>query len=522
MGLLALPALWAGRDAASVMQLVTEAIECIVPLNACYVDVPLTPNVVVTTPLRVNGRPAAQQLRSEWQAELDEWSNIPIGARPVARDTPSGPMRVVRLSMGYSARDGSIWFGSVDPSFPSVLQLAFLRAAASLGATGLQAARITYERERASRVKDEFLAMLGHELRNPLAPIVNCLEVIKRRGAGSLSPEFAVIERQVNHLRRLVDDLLDVSRITQGKVELQKEALQIKSVLFRALEAVSPLVEKRRHELVVDLPKEAAWVLGDATRLTQVFVNLLTNSAKYTHPDGKIWVSAVVDSEWISIRIKDNGAGITEDLMPRLFSIFEQGRSTIDRSGGGLGIGLALVKSFVQLHGGQVSVESAGAGRGARFTVRLPLVSPDSDAADTPPQALAPRVTVGAGIRVLLVDDNVDSVESMETVLRESGFDVLTATRPGQALVDVKNFQPTIAILDIGLPGIDGYELAAQLRARLGTDAPRLFSLSGYGQATDRDKSMAAGFEQHLVKPVDLDELIATLLTPGNSAVGDG
>jgi len=516
MGLLALPALWAGRDGPTVMQLVTEAVERIVPLDVSFVDVPLVASSVGTTSLRLDGRLATARLRAEWQPELDEWRTIPIGARPVLRATPAGPMQVLRLSMGYSSRDGSIWFGSVTPSFPSLTQLAFLRAAASLGATGLQAARITHEREQASRAKDEFLAMLGHELRNPLAPIVTSLEVIRRRGPGPLAREFDVIERQVTHLRRLVDDLLDVSRITQGKVELHKEAQQIKSVLFRALEAVSPLVEQRRHELVVDLPKEAASVLGDATRLTQVFVNLLTNSAKFTEPNGKIWISAAVEGEWISVRIRDNGPGISAELRPRLFSIFEQGRTTLDRSGGGLGIGLALVKSFVQLHDGQVSVESEGTGRGAEFTVRLPLISRDSEMARTPPPALAADAAAGAGIRVLLVDDNVDSVETMEMVLRDSGFGVLTATDPAQALETVKEFRPTIAILDIGLPGMDGYELAAELRARLGAEVPRLFALSGYGQASDRDRSLAAGFEKHLVKPVNVAELIEALLTPGD------
>jgi signal transduction histidine kinase/CheY-like chemotaxis protein len=491
MGLLALPALWAGRDGATVMQLMTEAVERIVPLNVSFVDVPFAPDAGGTTTLRLDGRLASSRQRSQWQEELGDWGGIPIG---------------------YSSRDGSIWFGSLEPAFPSVTQAAFLRAAASLGATGLQAARITHEREQASRAKDEFLAMLGHELRNPLAPIVTCLELVKRHGPGSLSREFGVIERQVSHLRRLVDDLMDVSRIAQGKVELKKEVLSIRALLLRAVEAVNPSAQKRGHELVVDLPDDAAWVLGDATRLTQVFVNLLTNSVKYTEPNGKIRIWSRVEGESISIGIKDNGAGISDELLPRLFGIFEQGRSTIDRAGGGLGIGLALVKSFVELHGGQVSVITEGAGRGAEFIVRLPLVAPQSDAAATTAPVAALSVATGLGIRVLLVDDNADGVEAMATALRHRGFDVSTATHPVQALAAVEDFRPTIAVLDLGLPGMDGYQLATELQTRLGPEAPRLIALSGYGQANDRDRSAAAGFGKHLAKPVDLNELIAILL----------
>ena len=515
MGLLALPALWLGRDGSTVLRLVAEAVEHIVALDLCYVNAPLLRGEPPFTSFRLNGRPVSVDDQLIWQDAIDVWQNISIGAAPVSQGTPSGDLRVLRLRLGYSSLDGSIWFGSTDRNFPSITDLAFLRAAATLGATGLQAARITHEREQASRAKDEFLAMLGHELRNPLAPIVNSLELIKRRGPGLFGRDLAVIERQVSHLRRLVDDLLDVSRITRGNVELKKEALQIKTILLRAIEAVSPLVEQHRHELTIDLPKESAWVFGDPTRLTQVFANLLTNAAKYTDPYGKLWVSSRVENNLVYIHIGDNGAGISDELVLRLFSIFEQGRSTIDRSAGGLGIGLALVKNFVELHGGTVSVTSDGVGRGAEFTVCLPLISPSEVASPALDAPSADTLVAGAAeVRVMLVDDNVDSLESMEMVLRQSGFSVATALGPDEALKVAERFRPAVAVLDIGLPGMNGYELATELRLRFSPETLRLIALSGYGQATDRQKSLAAGFERHFVKPVSVDELIAALVPP--------
>ena len=515
MGLLALPALWAGRDGATVLQILTQAIERIVSPDMSYVDVPMLREEPPSRELRLKGRVLSEEHLMGWRDAIDHLQQMPIGAAPVSQVTPTGRLQVVRLSMGYSSRDGSMWFGSADSEFPSVTQLAFLRAATSLGATGLQAARIMHELEQASRAKDEFLAMLGHELRNPLAPIVTSLELIKQRSASPLDREHALIERQVNHLRRLVDDLLDVSRITSGKIQLTKEALQIKSVLFRAIEEVSPLLEQRRHKLVVDLPAEGAWISGDSTRLTQVFANLLTNAAKYTDLDGKISVTAAVEGgKMIHIHVRDNGVGISEELAPRLFSIFEQGRTSIDRSRGGLGIGLAIVKIFVELHGGTVKAISAGKGLGSDFEVSLPLISDQVGRANpTMAESSGHRpVPEAAGLRVLLVDDNIDLLESMEIILRASGFTVAVALGSDEALKMVEDFRPMIAVLDLGLPVMDGYELANELRRSLPSQFPRIIALSGYGQPSDRERSLAAGFEEHLVKPIDFEELIRALL----------
>jgi signal transduction histidine kinase/CheY-like chemotaxis protein len=413
--------------------------------------------------------------------------------------------------MGYSSRQGSVWFGSAEADFPTVTELAFLRAAASLAATGLQAARSSYELTRASRAKDEFLAMLGHELRNPLAPITTALELIKRESGGRFGEHHRIIERQVGHLSRLVEDLFDVNRITRGKIELRLETLRIGSVLARAAEASSPLVEERRQALTLDLVDEAAQVVGDMTRLTQVFANLLTNAAKYTDVGGQIRVHAQASEGVIAVSIADNGAGISAELMPRLFTIFEQGGTTIDRSKGGLGIGLAVVKNLVELHGGKVAAISRGLGTGAEFIVTLPIVPGPSEAKHAVcvegARAISPR---HRGTRVLLVDDNEDGLASMGAFLADIGFDVATALDPIAALDIAARFEPTIAILDIGLPGMDGYRLADALR-RQQPCAPRFFALSGYGQSSDRERSRAAGFERHFVKPVALPDLVEAL-----------
>ena len=520
MSFMALPALWAGRDGASVLRLMTEAVERIVAFDMTYVDVPLLADQPPTKALRLQGRIATANENFDWRAVVGGCQKMAFGSVPESCETPMGTLRILRLRMNYRSRGGSVWYGSADPAFPTVTQLAFLRATASLAATGLQAARITHELEEANRAKDQFMAMLGHELRNPLAPIVTSLALIRRQSVGPLSDSHAIIERQVGNLCRLVDDLMDVTRITRGKIELRKKTIAVRSILVNAFEAVSPLLEQRRHELDVDLPDASVRVYGDMIRLTQVFSNLLTNSAKYTNPNGKIGVTTRLDADHVEISVRDNGAGITAQLMPRLFSIFEQGETTIERSIGGLGIGLSLVKSFVESHGGTVSATSDGPNTGSRFSVRLPLateVDEMASAAIDPPTDVEP-LRVPVALRVLLVDDNADVLESMQAVLSISGFDVATALDPIQALSLAVTFKPAIALLDIGLPGMDGYQLAVELRACLPSQSLRLIALSGYGQIGDRQRLESAGFERHLVKPVDVDKLIACLAAIDPSA----
>jgi signal transduction histidine kinase/ActR/RegA family two-component response regulator len=428
---------------------------------------------------------------------------------------------MIRLSMGFSSGQGSIWFGASDGGFPTLTQITLLRAATSLAATGVQAARAAHEREQAHRSKDEFLAMLGHELRNPLAPITTALALIRRERGEVADKYHEIIERQVAHLSRLVEDLLDVSRITRGKIELQREPLRISSVIARAVEAASPLVEQRNQRLLVSVADDGAQIFADLTRLTQAFSNLLNNAAKYTDTGGEIRVDARTTGSHVIVLVRDDGAGISADLMPKLFTIFEQGRTTIDRSKGGLGIGLALVKNLVELHGGHVAATSDGPGRGATFAVTLPLATRAEIAGSIGAQAQAARaVTDSIGVRVLLVDDNVDGLFSMEAFLTDLGFDVATATDAAQALDTAAWFDPNIAVLDIGLPGMDGYELAVALREQPQHAALRLFALTGYGQADDLKHSSAAGFERHFTKPVALPDLVAALNLDRNSTDG--
>jgi signal transduction histidine kinase/ActR/RegA family two-component response regulator len=514
MGLLTLPALWAGRDAPTVLQLMIEAVERLVQLDVSYVDVHL-PGQTGITELRVAGLPTNAAALTEWAASMGAFQKMAISSAPIEHATPVGILRMVRLSMGYSVRGGSVWFGAADPAFPTTTQSAFLRAAATLAATGLQWARIDHERQRASRAKDEFLAMLGHELRNPLAPIFASLDLIKRKSAAPLSQPLAVIERQARHLSRLVDDLLDVSRITSGKVELDMQVVKLRVVLANAVEAVAPLIDRHHHQLTVTLPHDSVQVLGYLTVLMHIFGNLLTNAAKYTQPQGRIWLETSIQNDRVIVCVRDNGPGISAELMPRLFRIFEQGITTIERSGGGLGIGLALVKNFVQLHEGTVAAHSEGPGSGSEFTVTLPLWrSPALDDVlefGDPPSRAAP---IGMnGKRILLVDDNVDAAQTMAEILGDAGFQVETAFDPYEALALAASFRPAMAILDIGLPGMDGYQLAVQMRERSSTQSQpvRLFALSGYGQSDDKRRSMAAGFERHFVKPVDFDELVEML-----------
>ena len=513
MGLLALPALWIGRDTETVLELTTEAIERIVDLDMTYVDVNFPAEQLAFSRLRVRGITETAARLERWQDALHVLRQMPLSSEASVHHTPIGALRVVRLSMGYTTQNGSIWFGSLDPVFPRLAQSASLRAAATLAAVGLQSSRIEHAREAASRAKDEFLAMLGHELRNPLAPIFTALELLKLQATGPLSPAHAIIERQARHLSRLVDDLLDVSRIARGKVELDSQRIDIRSIIVNAVEAVTPLMAQRHHTVTLALPDEPVFVVGDATRLTQIFVNLLTNSAKYTPNHGQIGVEAVVTDERVSICIQDDGSGISAELLPRLFLLFEQGSHTIDRSGGGLGIGLALVQNFVRLHGGTVLALSEGVGKGSQFTVNLPL------APNIPPALIQSQIELTTssvrappkGLRVLLVDDNVDALETMAEMLRSSGFQVVTAIEPFQALILAASFEPHVAIVDIGLPGMDGRQLAAELRRRSGNRPLRLLALSGYGTAEDVRRSIGAGFERHLVKPIDAVGLVTLL-----------
>ena len=369
-----------------------------------------------------------------------------------------------------------------------------------------RAARVAAE--EASRTKDEFLAMLGHELRNPLAQIVTALQLIKLRGETEAFKEHAVIERQVSHMMHLVDDLLDVSRITKGKLELKRKQIDLRMTVAKAIEIASPLLEQRNHQFQLDVPAHPLGVDGDEARLTQVLANLLNNAAKYTEPGGHISTTVKMVGSDIEIAITDDGVGIPPELLPRVFDLFVQGYRSSDRSGGGLGLGLTLVRKLVEMHGGSVTARSDGTGKGSTFTVRLPGIT--LPAADAVAKRTSKLLATASPRRVLIVDDNEDALFLLAEALHLAGHDVKTANDPAQALQLIGEFKPDFAILDIGLPVMDGYELAEKIREQLAS-APQMFALTGYGQPTDRERSRAAGFARHFVKPVDVKQLIDSI-----------
>ena len=405
---------------------------------------------------------------------------------------------------------GGLFFGHPEPGRftaaheHAILGIATQAAIALENARLYRALRDSEARARdAERKKDEFLAILGHELRNPLAPIITALQLMQLRGV-SAGRERDVIARQVDHLARLVDDLLDVSRITRGKIELKREPLELGAVITQAIEMASPLVERRRHSLEVEVAREGLRVVGDATRLAQVFANLLTNAAKYTEVGGHVAVRAAREGDAVVVRVSDDGIGIHPDLLPRVFEMFTQGRRKLDRAEGGLGLGLTLVKSLVELHDGTVAVASDGPGRGSCFSVSLPAAPAGAKAATPTPPAGAP---IASRRRVLVVDDNEDAAELIADALRELGHEVAVAHDGLRAISVADDFRPDVGLLDIGLPVLDGYELASRLRGVLGGARLRLVAITGYGQEHDRRRALDAGFDDHVVKPIDLDRL---------------
>jgi signal transduction histidine kinase/DNA-binding response OmpR family regulator len=359
-----------------------------------------------------------------------------------------------------------------------------------------------------NRRKDEFLAMLSHELRNPLAPIRTAIEVIRRVAPKEPKLEWAldVSSRQIGHLNRLVEDLLDVARINQGKIALQSESLDLRAAVETGVETARPFIEGRRHRLVCTLPETPVWLRGDAARLAQVVSNLLNNAAKYTEDGGRIELALSVQPDGHAlIEVVDNGIGIDAALLPAVFELFEQGSRSLARSEGGLGVGLTLVRRIVELHHGTVEAASDGVGRGSRFSVRLPCLSealPASGAAQA--EARLPE----AGCRVLVVDDNQDAAEAAAVFLALAGHEAKAVLSGVEALASAAVFVPDVIFLDIGLPGMDGFELARRLRAIPETRASLYVALTGYGQPGDRLSAREAGFDHHLTKPADPNEVL--------------
>ena len=368
--------------------------------------------------------------------------------------------------------------------------------------------RARHDAEIANRAKDEFLAMLGHELRNPLAPILTALQLLRLRGVQGGQREREIIERQVKHLVALVDDLLDVSRITRGKIQLHRSTFELSEALARAIETASPLLEQKRHVVEIDVPHSGLAVDGDLQRLAQVVANLLTNAAKYTEDGGHIRIVAAAEDDEIVLRVRDTGIGIAPDTLPRIFDLFVQERQAMDRAQGGLGLGLAIVRSLVELHGGRVEAHSEGIGHGAEFTLRLPRTSAiTTDKVVTATESREVVARAARPYRVLIVDDNYDAAAMLAEALTLYGHTVRMAHDGVEALRTAEAFKPDVALVDIGLPVVDGYELGQQLAEHPGLSGIRLIAVTGYGQEQDRSRSRNVGFVGHLVKPVDLDQL---------------
>ena len=378
--------------------------------------------------------------------------------------------------------------------------------------------------QEADRRKDEFLAILAHELRNPLAPIRTAVQLLRKRELAEAQGMRAreVIERQVQHLVCLIDDLLDVSRITRGMITLQRERVLIDAVVARAVETVRPLIDSRKHELTLDLPEELLSIEGDPTRLVQIIGNILHNAAKFMEPGGRIVLTVTREDSYAVISIRDAGMGIPRQLVPKIFDLFSQVHQKSESPHGGLGIGLALVRRLVEMHGGVVTADSAGPGQGTEMVVRLPLIGVQATFVSFPAadSRQAPHVSPR---RILVADDNSDAVEALALQLRLAGHEVRSANDGVEALEVAESFAPQVVLLDLGMPRMDGYETARQIRRKWWGKSATLVALTGWGGLQDRKKSSDAGFDAHLVKPVtefDLFQAIAsTRPTPGAALI---
>jgi CheY-like chemotaxis protein/nitrogen-specific signal transduction histidine kinase len=359
------------------------------------------------------------------------------------------------------------------------------------------------EAEHANSRKDEFLAMLAHELRNPLSPIVSALAVVRsaRAPAEAREQALAVIERQVRNMTRIVDDLLDVSRISNGKIALQPSPSDVGTLVQHAIETSQPLIEARRQHVVCVLPERPLTIEVDATRVEQILANLVTNAAKYTPPGGQIWVSAGLEADDVVFRVRDDGIGIPAEKLAHVFDLFHQGDHSIDRARGGLGVGLTLVRKLVELHGGSVTASSAGPGQGSEFVVRFPAGAVKAAETEAPSTPATARQETPEALRILVVEDARDTRDLLKVELELDGHEVMTAEDGVEGLDRFRSFAPQAVVLDIGLPGMDGFEVAQRIRSNGGQDV-LLIAATGYGDEQTRARAHAVGFDEHLVKPI--------------------
>jgi len=383
------------------------------------------------------------------------------------------------------------------------------RANRSLQSEVAERARAEQALKEADRHKDEFLAMLAHELRNPLAPILSAVQLMRLKPMPDpqLSRSRDVIERQLSHLTRLVDDLLDVARITRGRINLSPEPIELGTLIARAVEIVQPLIQERGHQFTSEIPDGTLRVNADPLRLTQALGNVLGNAAKYTERGGRITLTVCRQGTDVEIRMRDNGIGIPAEVLPRIFDLFAQLDRRSDHPHSGLGIGLALVRRLLQMHDGSISAYSEGTGRGSEFVIRLPLLLETTQSANSRPSSARTGDAAPVRRRILVADDNADALETLATVLELGGHEVFSAVNGSLALESAERHQPEVALLDIGMPLLDGYEVARRIRAQAWGKRITLVALTGWGQDSDRRRSQEAGFDSHLVKPLDLEKL---------------
>jgi signal transduction histidine kinase len=387
------------------------------------------------------------------------------------------------------------------------------RANRTLHSEVAERARAEQALKEADRHKDEFLAMLAHELRNPLAPILNALQLMRMKPMPDpqLNRSREVIERQLTHLTRLVDDLLDVARITRGKINLSREPIELAALIARAVETVQPLIQERGHEFTAEIPAGTLRVNGDALRLTQAFGNVLGNAAKYTERGGRISLTVCQQGTVVEIRVRDTGIGIPAEVLPRIFDLFTQPDRRSDHPHSGLGIGLALVRRLLQMHDGTITAHSEGTGLGSEFVIRLPLLLETTQSANGQQSGTRTDDAPPVRRRILVADDNADALETLATVLELGGHEVFSAPNGSLALESAERHLPEVALLDIGMPLLDGYEVARRIRAQAWGKRITLVAVTGWGQDSDRRRSQEAGFDSHLVKPLDLEKLTQLL-----------
>jgi signal transduction histidine kinase/ActR/RegA family two-component response regulator len=407
--------------------------------------------------------------------------------------------------------------------FAYLVAMTFLTVMGNLKYRAHEAARVLYVQhqaklalaDRESKRRDEFLAMLSHELRNPLASITNAVQLLEMDsslGGETRQNSMAIVKRQVKHMTTMIEDLLDLSRLSRGKIALRKEVVDLNVVVNQVIAGLKPLIDTRGHDVQTSLALNQALVWGDATRIDQVISNLLTNAVKYTEPHGRITIRVSVNGTTASVRIRDNGIGISENMLPRIFDLFSQADRTLDRAQGGLGIGLTLVRNLVELHGGSVQAFSAGLGQGSEFVVSFPLSKGMPIEATRPVPAIFNLTTITSEVprrnfKILVVDDNKDAANTMQLILEGSGHMCDVAYDGPSAIQKAEGVKPDIILLDIGLPGMDGYEVAQYLRTKSTIREVVIFALTGYGYDKDRKRSEEVGIDLHLVKPVEPNAL---------------